>query len=95
MPSDLPDEHVAMELRRAEQARREPAGVVAQIPRPGGFEFDASPPSRQQCWGMPEPSVGEKLARKAGGVWQWWARPDHEGRAQAFVVGPRGLRQVG
>ncbi|MEW2286795.1 hypothetical protein [Streptomyces sp. NPDC047841] len=84
-----------MELRRAEQAHTEPAGVVPPVHRPGGFEVDASVPSRQQCWDMLEPGVREKLAHKAGGVWEWWARLDDEGHPKAFVFGPRGLCQVG
>ncbi|MGW2459695.1 hypothetical protein HKX69_30465 [Streptomyces argyrophyllae] len=95
VPSPLREEHAAMELRRAEQAHTESAGMVPGIHRPGGFEVDASVPSRQQCWDMLEPGLREKLAHKAGGVWEWWARPDHEGHPQAFVFGPRGLCQVG
>ncbi|MET8767123.1 hypothetical protein [Streptomyces sp. NPDC004658] len=95
MPSPLREEHAALERRLAERAHGEPAGVVPQIHRPGGFEVDASIPNRQQCWDMLEPAVREKLAHKAGGVWEWWARLDHESHPKAFVFGPRGLCQVG
>ncbi|MFF8730637.1 hypothetical protein ACF073_29780 [Streptomyces sp. NPDC015171] len=95
MPSALREEHAAMERRHAERSREDSAGAAPQIHRPGGFEVDASIPSRQQCWDMLEPSVREKLVHKAGGVWEWWARLDHEGRPMAFVLGPRGLCQVG
>ncbi|MEU6668459.1 hypothetical protein [Streptomyces sp. NPDC046727] len=95
MPPALREEYAALELRHGARAHGEPAGVVPQIHRPGGFEVDASIPSRQQCWDMLEPSVREKLTHKAGGVWEWWARLDHEGHPRAFVFGPRGLCQVG
>jgi hypothetical protein len=89
------DEHAALELRHAERTHGEPVGLVPQIHRPGGFEVDASVPNRQQCWDMLEPSVREKLTHKAGGVWEWWARLDHEGHPRAFAFGPRGLCHVG